>query len=485
MRKQLFFFTFLLLSGILFWQCSTPTEQHIYVIATNDIHASIENMPKLKTIINEYEKRGEVIVVDSGDRVSGNAYVDDATIPGAPIIELMNDVGYDIATLGNHEFDKGSEVLNAMISCAKFPIVCANVKAKNGATTLQPYTIIEHYGVELGFVGIVDTDNHGKPLGGNDSYTNYTFTPDVETACRVCEEIAPNCDFVILLSHMGLDRDIIVAEQSPHCHWIAGGHSHDLVNERYEYTHISQNKNKLRYITIADITVKDKHITDVKYEQIATDDIDPDEAMAEQVERIKASDPKLNSIIGHATATATKDGVANFTIDALANYPYRNGFVPEITFYHYGGIRLEEIKEGDIKLVEILNNDPFMSTIYIGTMTQKQLRDFIIAKYNSGTPDRPDKESHYPYFRSDVPYTIILNEEGDAKEVIFDLEERSYRVAMCNYIAENYINSVIVSRQLRPTNISVREAMLRHLSSFENRAFTPDNECYQTEKQEE
>lgn len=485
MRKQLFFFTFLLLSGILFWQCSTPTEQHIYVIATNDIHASIENMPKLKTIINEYEKRGEVIVVDSGDRVSGNAYVDDATIPGAPIIELMNDVGYDIATLGNHEFDKGSEVLNAMISCAKFPIVCANVEAKNGATTLQPYTIIEHYGVELGFVGIVDTDNHGKPLGGNDSYTNYTFTPDVETACRVCEEIAPNCDFVILLSHMGLDRDIIVAEQSPHCHWIAGGHSHDLVNERYEYTHISQNKNKLRYITIADITVKDKHITDVKYEQIATDDIDPDEAMAEQVERIKASDPKLNSIIGHATATATKDGVANFTIDALANYPYRNGFVPEITFYHYGGIRLEEIKEGDIKLVEILNNDPFMSTIYIGTMTQKQLRDFIIAKYNSGTPDRPDKESHYPYFRSDVPYTIILNEESDAKEVIFDLEERSYRVAMCNYIAENYINSVIVSRQLRPTNISVREAMLRHLSSFENRAFTPDNECYQTEKQEE
>lgn len=485
MRKQLFFFTFLLLSGILFWQCSTPTEQHIYVIATNDIHASIENMPKLKTIINEYEKRGEVIVVDSGDRVSGNAYVDDATIPGAPIIELMNDVGYDIATLGNHEFDKGSEVLNAMISCAKFPIVCANVEAKNGATTLQPYTIIEHYGVEFGFVGIVDTDNHGKPLGGNDSYTNYTFTPDVETACRVCEEIAPNCDFVILLSHMGLDRDIIVAEQSPHCHWIAGGHSHDLVNERYEYTHISQNKNKLRYITIADITVKDKHITDVKYEQIATDDIDPDKAMAEQVERIKASDPKLNSIIGHATATATKDGVANFTIDALANYPYRNGFVPEITFYHYGGIRLEEIKEGDIKLVEILNNDPFMSTIYIGTMTQKQLRDFIIAKYNSGTPEQPDKESHYPYFRSDVPYTIILNEEGDAKEVIFDLEERSYRVAMCNYIAENYINSVIVSRQLYPTNISVREAMLHHLSCFENRAFTPDNECYQTEKQVE
>lgn len=485
MRKQLFFFILLLFSGLLIWQCSTPTEQHIYVIATNDIHASIENMPKLKTIINEYEKRGEVIVVDSGDRVSGNAYVDDAIVPGAPMIELMNDIGYDVATLGNHEFDKGSNILDAMIKCAKFPIICANVKAHNGATTLQPYTIIEHYGVELGFVGIVDTDNNGKPLGGNDAFTNYTFTPDLETACRVCEEIAPNCDMVILLSHMGLDRDIIVAEQSPYCHWIAGGHSHDLVNERYEYTHISQNKNKLRYVTIADIMVKNKRIANIKYEQIAIEDIAPDKTMAEHIDRLKASDPKLNSIVGHADATATKDGVANFTIEALANYPYSSGFVPEITFYHYGGIRLEEIKEGDIKLVDILNNDPFMSTIYIGTMTQKQLRDFIIAKYNSGTPERPDKESHYPYFRSDAPYTIILNEEGEAQDVIFDLEERSYRVAMCNYIAENYINSIIVQRQLRPTNISVREAMLHHIKTYENGVFTPDNECYQTEKQSE
>ena len=126
-----------------------------------------------------------------------------------------------------------------------------------------------------------------------------------------------------------------------------------------------------------------------------------------------------------------------------------------------------------------------MSTIYIGTMTKKQLRDFIIAKYNSGTPERPDKESHYPYFRSDAPYTIVLGEDGDAKDVIFNLEERSYRVAMCNYIAENYINSVIVARQLRPTNISVRDAMLHHLSTFENGAFTPDNECHQTEKRAE
>ena len=482
MRKELFFLTSLLILGVLGWELRFAKERHVYIIATNDMHATIESMPKLATLVEEYRERGEVIVVDSGDRVSGNAYVDDATEPGRPMIEIMNDIGYSVVTLGNHEFDKGSEVLDAMISYAEFPIVCANVESHNGAKALPPYTIIKHYGVEFGFVGVVDTDNNGRPLGGNASYSNYTFTPDIEAAYNACEEVAPMCDMVILLSHMGLDRDIIFAQQCDLCSWIAGGHSHDLVNEAFYNTHISQNKNKLRYVTVADVTVKRREILDVAYEQIAIAEIAPNDIIAEHIEEIKSNDPKLNSIVGHATTTATKDGVANFTIDALAHYPYGEGFVPEISFYHYGGIRLDEIQKGDIKRVEILNNDPFMSTIYIGTMTPKQMREFILAKYNSGTPERPDKESHYPYFRSNTPYIIVLDKDGEAKDVVFNIEEREYRVAMCNYIPENYIDSEIVAQQLRPTAISVREAMLHHLSTFENGLFTPDNECYQTEK---
>lgn len=485
MRNLRFFFTSLLLSVVLFCQCSTPAKQHLYIIATNDMHAMIESMPSLVTLVEEYKERGEVIIVDSGDRVSGNAYVDDATEPGTPIIRLMNEIGYNVATLGNHEFDKGSEVLDAMLACAEFPIVCANVKSHNGATPLPPYTIIERCGVTFGFVGVVDTDNNNRPLGGNASFSNYTFSPDVETAYNVCKEVAPQCDMVILLSHMGLDRDIILAEQDVACHWIAGGHSHDLLVEQHNNTYISQNKNKLRYVTVADVTIERGEIVDVEYEQSTVADIAPNEAMAARVEEIKASDPELNSIVGHATTTATKEGVANFTIEALAHYPYSDNFVPEITFYHYGGVRLDEIKEGDIKRVEILNNDPFMSTIYIGTMTTKQMRDFILKKYNSGTPERPDKESHYPYFRSDMPYTIIVGEDGDATDIVFDIEAREYRVAMCNYIADNYIDSDIVARQLRPTNISVREALLRQMASMKGGEFTPDNECRQSEKRGE
>ena len=482
MRKQLFFLTSLLFIALLGWQCSSSKERHIYIIATNDMHATIDAMPKLATIVEKYDNRGEVIIVDSGDRVSGNAYVDDATHPGVPIIELMNEIGYSAATLGNHEFDKGSGALDKMLQSASFPIVCANMEAHNGATTPSPYTIIKRYGVEFGFVGIVDTDSGGRPLGGNSAYTNYTFTPDIETAYEICEDAATECDMVVLLSHMGLDRDRELAKLSPKCRWIAGGHTHDIVNEELNGVHISQNNKNLRYVTIADISVKGGEITDIRYEQINTADITPNEAMLRRVEEIKALDPTLNKIVATATADATKEGVSNFTIASLANYPYPDGFSPEITLYHYGGIRLDGLNKGDIKRVEILNNDPFMSYIYIGELTPGQLRDFILRKYNNGTAEKPDKESHYPYFRSDMPYTIIVGEDGNATDVVFELEERKYRVAMCNYIAENYIDSEIVERELRPTNIIVRDAMLHHISSFKESGFTPDNKCYQQEK---
>ncbi len=482
MRKELIFLTSLLLISLLGYGCNNTKEQHIYIIATNDIHASIDAMPKLATIVAECSERGEVIVVDSGDRVSGNAYVDDAQEPGVPIIALMNHIGYSVATLGNHEFDKGSECLDAMISHATFPIVCANMRGYNGATTPPPYTIIECCGVDFGFVGIVDTDSNGRPLGAERAYSNYTFIEDVECAFDICGEVAEQCDMTILLSHMGLDRDRELAARSPQCSWIAGGHSHDLVNEELNGVHISQNNKNLRYVTIADITVKDGDILGVEYRQVNTSDVAPDIDAQRRVAEIKSLDPGLNEVVATATEEVTKEGVSNLTISALARYPYADGFIPEITLYHYGGIRLDGIAKGDIKRVEILNNDPFMSYIYLGEMTPEQLRDFILRKYNSGTKERPDKESHYAYFRSDMPYTIIVGEDGDATDVVFDLESRPYRVAMCNYIAENYIDSNIVATQLQPTNVSVREAMLHYIATFKESGFSPDNNCYQREE---
>jgi hypothetical protein len=148
-------------------------------------------------------------------------------------------------------------------------------------------------------------------------------------------------------------------------------------------------------------------------------------------------------------------------------------------------VRLSEIKEGDIKRVDILNNDPFVSTIYVGDMSVDEMREFILAKYNSGTAEKPDKESHYAYFYSNVPYEIVLGDTPadypDAVDVRYGIEPRRYRVAMCNYIAENYIDKEVAEGHLRQTNVTVREAMLSQMRSYGEAGFTPDNNVYQVE----
>lgn len=485
MRKLLIFFSAVALFALSCGRIEGDKSEHVYIISTNDIHATIDALPHLATIIKEYETRGEVLLVDSGDRVTGNAYVDDAREPGVPLVKIMNELGYDVATLGNHEFDKGSERLDAMLAAAEYQVVCANVEALNGAIDPLEYTIVTLGGVDIGFVGVVDTDGGGRPLGGKSSYVNYTFTSDVDTAYEAYGKVAAKCDFVVLLSHMGRWGDERLVERGASYDWIAGGHSHDLLSADRESVHMSQNNKNLRYVTVADIEVRDGEIVGVAYEQLKTSEFAPDEAMVARVEELKASDPELNTVEGVATEYASKEGVANFTIAALASYPYADGFVPEVTFYHYGGVRLDEFSQGNIKRADILNNDPFVSTIYVGSLTPEQMRDFILTKYNNGTAEAPDKESHYPYFRSDVPYTIVLEDsteaEPDAVDVVFDLEPREYRVAMCNYIADNYIDSVIVARQFVKTDITVREAMLRYIRSFEGRGYKPDNECRQRE----
>lgn len=84
-----------------------PREKVVIILSTNDIHAQIQNFPQLATAVAECRDTASVILVDAGDRWTGNAYVDQAE-GRRPVLELMNELGYDVATLGNHELTWGS-----------------------------------------------------------------------------------------------------------------------------------------------------------------------------------------------------------------------------------------------------------------------------------------------------------------------------------------------------------------------------------------
>jgi len=122
------------------------------ILHSNDVHGALDGyayIAKYAQIVKD--EGGEVIVVDAGDFSQGNPYV--SLSKGHTAIELMNAAGYDLATLGNHEFDFGYEQLMENLKDANFQVISADVY-KDGELILPATTIIEKGGVKIGFFGM-------------------------------------------------------------------------------------------------------------------------------------------------------------------------------------------------------------------------------------------------------------------------------------------------------------------------------------------
>ncbi|MBQ5619810.1 MAG: metallophosphoesterase, partial [Alistipes sp.] len=152
----------------------TRREQTLVILSTNDMHGKIQRFPHFTTAVEACRDTVDrVLLVDAGDRWTGNAYVDKVSLPGRPIVELMNEVGYDVVTLGNHEFDFGQAHLGGVLdSLCRFEVVCANVESDTTTfAPVAPYTIVERGGVKIGVVGVVTYyEGQGTPAGNKSSY---------------------------------------------------------------------------------------------------------------------------------------------------------------------------------------------------------------------------------------------------------------------------------------------------------------------------
>lgn len=185
--------------------CS-PREQMLVLLSTNDMHARIQYFPQLAAAVAACRDTVPgAVLVDAGDRWTGNAYVDLAPTPGMPIIALMNRLGYDAATLGNHEFDRGQAFLGRMIDSMDFEVVCANVVSDTCTfPSLPPATVLERDGVKIGLVGAVTNyEGPGHPAGNASSFEGLRFPDPQQRAMEVGAELRPKVDVLVLLSHMG------------------------------------------------------------------------------------------------------------------------------------------------------------------------------------------------------------------------------------------------------------------------------------------
>ena len=124
------------------------------ILHTNDVHGAVEGYAYIAQLKADYEAKGaEVILVDAGDFSQGTTYV--SSTKGADAVTMMNAAGYDVVTLGNHEFDYGYAQLKENMSKAKFKVVCADVFNEDGTPIFDAnYTYTTKSGVKIGFFGM-------------------------------------------------------------------------------------------------------------------------------------------------------------------------------------------------------------------------------------------------------------------------------------------------------------------------------------------
>lgn len=418
------------LAGILFYR-SNIHERELVVLSTNDIHAVIDNFPEFVTAVNLCRDTVTTLLVDGGDRWTGNAFID--RVEGRlPIIELMNHAGYDAVVVGNHEFDKGPAVLQGAIDYAHFPTLCANMQSNNPAliTPQGSITIKTRNGIKVFIAGVVTNYDNGHPDGSDDVFEGLEFSDPMEAAKRELENRG-NANIAILLSHMGDDKDIKFASENSGYDMIVGGHTHMRVDTLVGKTSIGQTERLLSLLGVTRIRLKGNKVVSLDYENISFDGYAEDSATREIVDRIE-NDPVLGAVVGQLADSVTHTGFANMVTKVVAK-----ATKADIGFYHYGGIRLRKHAAGDIKLATVYNLEPFESKIHTITMTPAQMRRMIITKFND---TKNSKESHRVDLFSTTPYTIIVDERGEATDVLFPKlrENRKYRVALSDYVGKKY-----------------------------------------------
>jgi 2',3'-cyclic-nucleotide 2'-phosphodiesterase (5'-nucleotidase family) len=206
-------------------------ERIFTILHTNDFHNHLTN-PQAKHIKSRKMEAGrDVLLVDAGDAISaGNIGV---KIGGEPILELMNQTGYDMMTMGNREFHVSDRILRHKIGKAQFPILCSNIYYQSDSDEtlpLQPYVIKTlPNGLRIAVIGVTVPMVTSKMAAR--ILSAYLFYDPVKKIGELAAELRKDADVLIALTHIGLKEDQRLAAACQDLDLIIGGHSHVVLKE--------------------------------------------------------------------------------------------------------------------------------------------------------------------------------------------------------------------------------------------------------------
>ncbi|WP_442587172.1 metallophosphoesterase [Pedobacter sp. AW31-3R] len=244
------------------------------ILHTNDVHSRIEPFPmdgsrnqglggvaRRSALIKKIrQEESNVLLLDAGDIFQGTPYFN--LYGGELEIKLMSDMGYDAATMGNHDFDNGLEGFYKQLPHASFPILVSNYDFSDTIMhqSTKPYQIFNKQGLKIGVFGI---GIELKGLVGENNYGSTVYQDPVQKANEVASLLKNElkCDLVICLSHLGYKyndntvSDQVLAKENDHIDLIIGGHTHTFLQEPQDVKNRAGNITTINQVGFAGINL--------------------------------------------------------------------------------------------------------------------------------------------------------------------------------------------------------------------------------------
>ena len=353
-------------------------KKDIRILSVNDIHAKIENMPQLAAIVDSLRALyPDLLVISAGDNRTGEPLNDLYEIPAYPMVALMNQIGFDCSTLGNHEFDSGQDGLAKVINLSNFPYICCNIHPdpKWGINTI-PYKVFVIDDVRIAVIGAVQVGQGGHPDSHPDNCKDILFTP-VEETLQEYKWLADENDVVILLTHIGYDEDVALSQYVRWADLIIGGHSHTQINggEVHNGVMITQVTNRLDNVTFTTLTVQDGKVIDRKAENIKVEGYPKKNVATAELVRFFSDNPAFKRVLATLTAPMT----SYEQLGCMMTDAWRVETGSDIAFTNTGGVRYDNLPAGPFTVSDVLRLDPFGNDTVQMELTGQELKDMLIA----------------------------------------------------------------------------------------------------------
>ena len=425
------------------------------ILHTNDVHGAIDGYAYIPTLRDWFKAQGatDVVVVDAGDFSQGTTYV--SVNKGAAAIEMMNAAGYDLVTLGNHEFDYGYAQLMDNLSKAEFTPICANVILdETGDSILDPGVVMGFYPddgtvddvyLKVAFIGLETPETATKVNPGLIKEIHFTTFGDLYTYTQAAvDAVREDVDIVIALAHLGVDgeskgngyRSIDLLANVNGIDFVIDGHSHTVMTAGENGEPIQSTGTKFANVGVIVIDNETKQIESnflVSTAGLAKDadvlakaQVIMDEVDAQYNAVFAQTEVRLNGDKAPGNRTM-ETNLGDLITDAMVWSVVKEGGIEQVEpnqvvgITNGGGIRAT-IDVGDVTMSAVNTVMPFGNTVAVIYVTGEELLEALEAS----TFCTPDAVGGYPQ-TSGIEWTLDTTKAYDQGNVyVLDGKEGSY-----------------------------------------------------------